>query len=446
VIELEGKDNTVDGCTDCGCRLVGEIMPGAKGKWWSTFGLVGSDDQGGWEPVSPSSHCGQGHFDTAEADFRDTIGVPYAIGHLTADISGLPSGETHLQVELGIDRFSGFDAQGEPEYESSVQSRSFRFTDEIESALPVLVADSDEKKAFGTHEFILIIRATSMAMEPVSYGAISVSADVPGARVFLDGGYTGRIDEGRPTLLKNVRTGAREIRVWDFSGREAFEEVIVREGGTAEVVLTVLDLDSASEIKQNLIPIGKNSQGYDEFWRGKDAAPMVRIPGGEFLLGSDAGQGEANEQPQRKVGVPGFLIDKHEVTWRQFRQYVEETGSKMPRIPVWGMPDHLPVSFVLWEDAKGYCEWVGGRLPTETEWEKAARGTDGRKYPWGSDWDPELCQEDLAKVLGKTPGGRRIIRGGAWMSQPWWLRSAYRPRVPATTAKADQGFRCAVPE
>jgi hypothetical protein len=153
-------------------------MPGAKGKWWSTFGLVGSDDQGGWEPVSPSSHCGQGHFDTAEADFRDTIGVPYAIGHLTADISGLPSGETHLQVELGIDRFSGFDAQGEPEYESSVQSRSFRFTDEIESALPVLVADSDEKKAFGTHEFILIIRATSMAMEPVSYGAISVSADV----------------------------------------------------------------------------------------------------------------------------------------------------------------------------------------------------------------------------------------------------------------------------
>jgi formylglycine-generating enzyme required for sulfatase activity len=265
--------------------------------------------------------------------------------------------------------------------------------------------------------------------------------------------------------------------------------VIVREGGTAEVVLTVLDLDSASEIKQNLIPIGKNSQGYDEFWRGKDAAPMVRIPGGEFLLGSDAGQGEANEQPQRKVGVPGFLIDKHEVTWRQFRQYVEETGSKMPRIPVWGMPDHLPVSFVLWEDAKGYCEWVGGRLPTETEWEKAARGTDGRKYPWGSDWDPELCnsisggthspenvghfsecqspygvldmagsvwewceegyegsQEDLAKVLGKTPGGRRIIRGGAWMSQPWWLRSAYRPRVPATTAKADQGFRCAVPE
>ena len=121
----------------------------------------------------------------------------------------------------------------------------------------------------------------------------------------------------------------------------------------------------------------------------KDGSVMVYVPPGEFPRGSE--DGEADERPVRQIYLDGFYIDKYEVSWKQWHA----SGLPLPRDidnrpikhfkPNWGRGDELPVSYIKWEDAQAYCDWVGKRLPTEAEWEKAARGTDGRTYPWGEE-------------------------------------------------------------
>jgi formylglycine-generating enzyme required for sulfatase activity len=135
----------------------------------------------------------------------------------------------------------------------------------------------------------------------------------------------------------------------------------------------------------------------------------AQIPPGWFLMGEDSGR--LTNQPQRQVYLDEYEIQVNEVTRADFARFIESTGYQAPGwIPGSSEEDDLPVVGVLWEDADAYCRWLGMRLPTEAEWEKAARGTDGRRFPWGDEWDvlkANTQESNLAKLLpvGSYPGG-----------------------------------------
>jgi formylglycine-generating enzyme required for sulfatase activity len=485
---VETKEHTLDGCAACGCRSRGELVPGARREWWTSFGLASADPQQGWKATGTSSHCGGGSYGDVAAAFRRTVGTPYIVLDLSTTASAITPKEFRLETELSIQKLTGFDETGQPIYAHSVQQRDFVLVGESDIALPLLLADERETEAFGVHEVLVELQTKIAEYEPgVAYGSISVTSDVPGAEILLDGGFVGRIAEDDPILLENVLAGTRDVRVRDFSQREAQRDVSVKNGETAEVALEVLTLPT--EPSDELVSIGVNPQGYDEYWRVRDRAMLVRIPAGEFTMGSPDGEGEPDERPQHRVYVSEFLIDKTEVTWRQFRKFAEATGTRLPPEPASGSPDDYSVSFVLWEEAQKYCEWTGGRLPTEAEWEKAARGVDGRIYAWGDEWDPRRCnsisggmhqpesagaypecitpygvldmpggmwewcadrygenyyaESESRDPKGPATGRLRVMRGGAWMSQPMWLRAAYRVRRSPTSRNVDHGFRCA---
>ena len=486
VMEMASGANTLDGCTACGCRMFGDIDPGEKAKWWWSFGRVERDGDAGWRAGGSPNHCGAGTFGKTASGFTRSIGNPYVILDLAAVLA---KDGSEVRLTFVAREFSGFDEAGRPDYTRRKAVRTLGLEPAGEIAHPLFLPDEREREAFAVHDVVVHVRAEGVPREPVvTYGSLAVTADVPGAEILLDGGFVGRVSAGEPVVLHNVPVGQREIVVRDFSGREARRSLVVKEGRTADAALDVLNLPPNSG-EASLVPIGANPQGHEEYWRVRDGAMVVRVPAGEFLMGSTTNRGQDDERPQRKVHVSEFLIDKTEVTWRQFREFVAATGGSIEREPIWGSPDKYPASFILWDEAKAYCEWVGGRLPTEAEWEKAARGSDGRAYPWGDRWDARHCNSisggmHQPESVGSYPGcvspygvldmpgsvwewcadryaedayeggpgrdpagpdsGRlKVKRGGAWMSQPTWLRAAYRGKGSPTSRNADHGFRCA---
>jgi len=124
-----------------------------------------------------------------------------------------------------------------------------------------------------------------------------------------------------------------------------------------------------------------------EYIWDRDGAVMVYVPAGPFTMGNE--EGPRDERPAREVFLGGYYIDKHEVSWKQWMKsdlaYSDRpVRATHPAAPSWGIHENQPVVSVTWEWANRYADWAGKRLPTEAEWEKAARGTDGRKFPWGN--------------------------------------------------------------
>ncbi len=153
----------------------------------------------------------------------------------------------------------------------------------------------------------------------------------------------------------------------------------------------------------------------------------VDVPAGEYVIGRDSG-----ETRQRHVDVDMFELARTPVTNEQYQQFVDDTEATGP--PHWPAPADHPVTFVDWHEAAAFCAWAGGRLPAEAEWEKAARGTDGRTYPWGDAEDGSLAAVGAGMKHGSTspvgshpdgvsPYGLLDMAGNVWE----WTSTEYPP-------------------
>jgi len=157
---------------------------------------------------------------------------------------------------------------------------------------------------------------------------------------------------------------------------------------------------------------------------------LVYVPSGEFTMGSDE---KLNEKPKRQVYLDGYWIGKNIVSVAQFRAFCRAKPYNYDWTkfkPQWGWIDTHPMVLVNWDDARAFCKWAGGDLPTEAQWEKAARGTDGRQFPWGNKFDPAKLRTNTQSTapvgsfpLGASPYGCLDMAGNVYQ----WCLDFYSP-------------------
>lgn len=240
--------------------------------------------------------------------------------------------------------------------------------------------------------------------------------------------------------------------------------------------------------------------------RAADTTGMALVPSGEFTMGGPgkAVDEDAAERPDHKLTLPDFHLDVHEITTTQYCAFLnavnrtqDEAGNAFFGLPQYMVVENaggqwrplkgkekFPMTNVTWYGASAYAKWAGKRLPTEAEWEKAARGTDGRKFVWGANFDPGRMRfgQDNIGPVGERPTGvsqygchdmagnawewtsslfkpypyvaadgredptsadRRVARGGSFTGEPNIATTTYRFRPYPREAYHYLGFRCA---
>ncbi len=255
-----------------------------------------------------------------------------------------------------------------------------------------------------------------------------------------------------------------------------------------------------ASLKVTKTEVSLEKRDYSQFRIIEDdfGGKMVLIPGGHFSMGSPPADGAPDEIPQRVVYLSSFVLDLYEVTHEQFLGFAKATRSPKPVVPYFEddlsliTQPNLPVVGVSWEQASEYCKWAGKRLPSEAEWEKAARGERALKWTWGNsfseelanvegevdgfkysappgtfeesrspfgvydmvgnvaewveDWyDPDYFQEGIFRdPKGPTQGKHRGFRGGSWNDSAENVRTAKRYAAAPHQSSVTIGFRCAM--
>ena len=298
--------------------------------------------------------------------------------------------------------------------------------------------------------------------------------------------------------LSNMR-GSKKWRIAAIVGAVALISVlaIIFIPGLFGAGDTEKSLISRFGFVQNLFPTENKYSLGDSIVSEIDGMTMVYVPAGDFLMGSAEGEGNDDERPQHLVYLDAFWIDKTEVTNAMYEQCVDSGRCGLPEakhseevFQYYGNDEYnnYPVINVTWYQAQDYCEWAGRSLPSEAQWEKAARGTDGMKYPWGNssphsnsgnyyqnvgdtyrvgsypegaspygaldmagnvsewvaDWYGRYSSGAISNPTGAATGNYKILKGGSWNHYAIHLRSALRTYYLASYANNEIGFRCAL--
>jgi formylglycine-generating enzyme required for sulfatase activity len=340
----------------------------------------------------------------------------------------------------------------------------FQVTADIESEL---------RQAGATDELISTLR--EVAPKPAQI----VVETSPGAQIYLDDAFKGQASSEGRLVIANAAAGEHTLRV-SLAGKKDYEKpVTVVAGQVANIQATLADVEpprpSVGSVREN----------------PKDGLKYVWIPPGTFMMGCSSGDADCgdSEKPSHPVTISkGFWMGQTEVTVRAYKRFASVTGRLMPAAAPKSNPDwaneQMPIVNVSWADAQGFCQWAGGRLPTEAEWEYAARGGSteprygpldeiawynensggivthevakkrpntsglydvlGNVFEWVGDWyDPHYYRTSpTSDPSGPPTGQSRVARGGVWNYAPGLDRVSNRHWLPPATSIGVLGFRC----
>ena len=315
--------------------------------------------------------------------------------------------------------------------------------------------------------------------------------------------------QGLGDLLKKALARKAEERLTLKEFIETLQKMGIPEEEKSTPIGTVKEKEVNSKGKENELRTSSDRSSEPQAGQVRtielgDGVQMefVYVPAGEFWMGSDESAPYAgkDEKPKHKLYLDGYWIGKYPVTNQQYACFIEKTRHKAPEHWKKGQIPHKkedhPVVFVSWQDAEAFTKWLSYKrritvkLPTEAQWEKAARGTDGRKYPWGNnlpnntllnfnmnivsttsiyyypsgmssygamdmagnvwEWARDWFDENYYSVslgqnpTGPTSGKDRVLRGGSWRGNDKVVSSTYRFRLPFDTTSNHVGFRCAI--